>query len=122
MMNTKDILEHALSALEGDYGKIAEGLLIAEIKKKLSEMPPEPVAFIRTSGEIDLVIKEPIDKSTPLYLEPREPQVKHSLTITNLSIQSKVYINDKEVSYLIEPVESVFKHMEQFKNVGVIDE
>ena len=69
-----------------------------------------------------MVIKEPVDKSTPLYLEPREPQVKHSLTITNLSIQSKVYIDDKEVSFLIEPVESVFKHMEQFKNVGVIDE
>jgi hypothetical protein len=122
MMNTKDILEHALSALEGGYGKIAEGLLIAEIKKKLSEMPPEPVAFIRTSGEIELVMKEALDKPAALYMEPKEPQVKHSLTINNLSIQSKVYIDDKEVSFLTEPVESVFKHMEQFKNVGVINE
>jgi hypothetical protein len=121
-MDTRNLLAHALCALTDGYGKLANEILIEQIKKKLSDPDPEPVAFIRTSGEIDLVIKEPVDKSTPLYLEPKEPQVKHSLTITNLSIQSKVYINDKEVSYLTEPVESVFKHMEQFKNVGVIDE
>lgn len=121
-MDTRDLLAHALCALTGGYGKLAEEILIEEIKKKLSEPYPDPVAFIRESGEIDLAMKEVVNKATPLYLEPKEPQVKHSLTINNLSIQSKVYIDDKEVSYLVEPIESVFKHMEQFKNLGVIDE